>query len=326
MQIQNVVSISGGKDSTSLGLLAIERKTPNLHFVYADTGHEHAQTYEYLDYLNEVFKDLCGVGITRIKADFSRQIAGKREFIIKKWAEHGVPEERIQQALDILQPTGNPFLDLCIWKGRFPSTRARFCSSELKHIPIQKQVIDPLMADSQAVISWQGVRAQESEARRNLPERDVEFGSWEPEPTGLLIYRPIIAWTAEEVFHYHRKHNVKWNPLYEQGMGRVGCMPCIHANKAELREIAKRFPEEVLRVAQWEKIASMASKRGLASFFASDKTPGDHQGRSDQSAPGIEAVMEWALTGRGGRQIDLLHLADSQEEHVMCSSIYGLCE
>lgn len=326
MNIENVVSISGGKDSTALALLAIERKTENLHFVFADTGHEHAQTYEYLEYLNGVLLERAGVGITTVKADFSRQIAKKREFIQSKWAEHGVPQDRIDEALKILVPTGIPFLDLCLWKGRFPSTRARFCSSELKHIPIQQQVVDPLIEASQAVISWQGVRAQESLARRDLPERDVEFGSWEPEPTGLLIYRPIIAWTADEVFEYHRTQGVNWNPLYEQGMGRVGCMPCIHANKAELREIAKRFPAEAARVAQWEKWVTMASKRGLASFFASDKTPGDHQGRSDQAAPGIEAIMDWALTGRGGRQIDLLHLADSQEEEIACSSIYGLCE
>lgn len=28
-------------------------------------------------------------------------------------------EERIYRALEILKPTGVPFLDLCMWKGRF---------------------------------------------------------------------------------------------------------------------------------------------------------------------------------------------------------------
>lgn len=323
--IHNVVSVSGGKDSGAQALVAIERETPNLHFVFADTGHEHAQTYDYVAYLDGELRSRCGVGITRVKADFKDRIEGKRRFIEENWAEHGVSQERIDQALEILKPTGIPFLDLCMWKGRFPSTRARFCSEQLKHVPIQEQVVEPLLSTSSAVISWQGVRADESLARRDLPERDVEFGTWEPEPSGLLIYRPIITWTAEDVFAFHRKLGMRWNPLYEQGIGRVGCMPCIHAKKKELREIGRRFPDEVARVAAWERMVAQASKRGLASFFASDKTPGDHVGRSDQSAPGIEAVMEWALTSRGGRQYDLVHLVDALEEVPMCSSVYGLC-
>lgn len=37
---------------------------------------------------------------------------------------------------------------------------------------------------------------------------------------------------------------------------------------------------------------------------------------------GIEAVIEWANTGRGGRQMTFL--ADFIEPTV-CSSVYGLC-
>jgi tRNA(Ile)-lysidine synthase TilS/MesJ len=34
----NIVSVSGGKDSTALLLLAIERETENMQAVFADTG------------------------------------------------------------------------------------------------------------------------------------------------------------------------------------------------------------------------------------------------------------------------------------------------
>ncbi|MGA4815516.1 phosphoadenosine phosphosulfate reductase family protein [Pseudomonas aeruginosa] len=40
--------MSGGKDSTALLLLAIERGAEDLQAVFADTGHEHPQTYEYI--------------------------------------------------------------------------------------------------------------------------------------------------------------------------------------------------------------------------------------------------------------------------------------
>ena len=69
----NIISVSGGKDSTALLLLAIERNTENMQAVFADTGNEHQQTYDYVRYLHEnVFP------IRRVVADFSKQIAGKR--------------------------------------------------------------------------------------------------------------------------------------------------------------------------------------------------------------------------------------------------------
>ena len=306
--IHNVVSMSGGKDSTALAIVALERNTPNLRFVFADTGHEHAQTYEYIEYL----RGALGVEIETVRADFTHAIEHKRKTIGGKWRDDGVPEEKIQRALNVMRPTGNPFLDMCMVAGRFPSTRARFCSRQLKHDPIQI-LIDDLMKGAQAVISWQGVRADESHARRNLPERDIEFGTWEPEPAGLLIYRPIIAWTVEDVFAAHRRAGIEPNPLYAQGMGRVGCMPCIHARKSELREIAARFPDEIARVAEWERIVSDASKRDASTFFPT----------ADGRGGTLADVIEWSRTTRGGSQYDLLALA---EEPTVCSSIYGLCE
>lgn len=295
----NIVSVSGGKDSTALLLLAIERQTENLQAWFADTGHEHQQTYEYIDYLsNKVWP------IKTIKADFSAQISRKREFVATKWREQGVPEDRVLKALETLVPTGNPFLDLCLWKGRFPSTKARFCSEELKRNPIVEAQIELLDAGNE-IWSWQGVRADESLARRDLPELDEVGG-------GLWNYRPILKWTAEDCFAMHKKHGIKHNPLYEQGMGRVGCMPCIHARKDELLEISKRFPEEVERVARWERLVSAASKRGSSTFGVG----------VDVSVSSIHSVIEWAKTSHGGKQYDFLRM----EEGPSCSSIYGLCE
>lgn len=305
----NIVSVSGGKDSTALLLLAIERQTENLQAVFADTGHEHQQTYEYVQYLNDkVFP------IRMVKADFSQQIARKREFVATKWREQGIPERRVLRALEVLQPTGNPFLDLCLWKGRFPSTKARFCSEELKRNPIIEQVQLPLLEAGDTIWSWQGVRADESLARRNLAElEDVGGGLWN--------YRPILKWTAQDCFDMHKKHGIKHNPLYEQGMGRVGCMPCIHARKDELLEISKRFPDQVERVAEWEQLVQNASKRGTATLFPA-ASRGHHENEGAQEVGNIWQQIEWSKTARGGRQVDFIRLADAPA----CSSIYGLCE
>lgn len=318
MNEHNIVSVSGGKDSTALLLLAIERQTENLQAVFADTGHEHPQTYEYVQYLSDkVFP------IRTVKADFSDDIARKRAFVATKWREQGVQEELVLRALDALKPTGNPFLDLCIWKGRFPSTKARFCSEELKRNPIIEQVQLPLIEQGDDIISWQGVRADESLARRHLTERELK-GQW-PNGAELWNYRPILKWTAQNCFDMHKKHGIKHNPLYEHGMGRVGCMPCIHARKDELLAISQRFPAEIERVAEWERIVGQASKRGMSTFFAVvQDDPAAKDKPISHETHSIWRMVEWSKTSRGGRQYDFLRT--DNDNVPLCTSIYGLCE
>jgi 3'-phosphoadenosine 5'-phosphosulfate sulfotransferase (PAPS reductase)/FAD synthetase len=301
----NIISVSGGKDSTALLLLALELHAENMQAVFADTGNEHPQTYEYLDYLEQAL----GVSIRRVKADFTGRIAGKRAFVNQKWRAAGVSESIIADALEVLQPTGNPFLDLCVWKGRFPSSQAAFCSEELKRLPITAQVQDPLLDTGADVVSWQGVRADESSRRALLTMR--EHKSTNPSGAELWNYRPILQWDVEQVFAMHRKHGIRPNPLYAQGMGRVGCMPCINCRKDELLEIAQRFPDQIDKIRQWEAIVSKASKRASGTFFT-----------SDERGHGIDELVEWSQTARGGHQFDFLR----QQDSPMCTSIYGLCE
>lgn len=312
----NIISFSGGKDSTAMLLLAIERETDNLSAVFADTGNEHEQTYNYVRYIEQA----TGVPIRWVKADFSRQIAGKREFVLTKWASKwGAPQEAIDRAAAALAPTGNPFLDMCIWKGRFPSTKVAFCSEELKRNPIIDQVQKPLL-ETGNVISWQGVRRNESLNRRFLTERELKMTA--ENGNELWNYRPILDWTADDCFEMHRKHSIKHNPLYEQGMGRVGCMPCINARKDELNEIAKRFPEVIERIEQWEVAVGMAARRGESTFFTAEGLPPGSSPKQHYDAGNIIQVIKWAATSRGGKQRDFFREMDGP----VCSSIYGLCE
>lgn len=303
--VQHVVSVSGGKDSTTVYLRALELGRP-FRAVFADTGHEHEWTYEFVDRLAD---RTGGPAVEVVRADLSERLARHREYILAKWPEEGVPDAVVRAAADLHQPTGSPYLDLCILKSRFPSRRAQFCTEWLKTQPIIEQVVLPMLTAG-PVLQWLGIRAEESANRAKQPR----FNRHE---SGSYLWRPILRWTLADVWAMHTRHGLAPNPLYLHGMSRVGCMPCINCSKGELREVAARFPEHIARVQRWEAVVAQASKRGAASFFAAGTDPTDAEG-----AP-IHQVVEWAQTGRGGRQFDMFF---SQQPGGGCSSDLALCE
>ena len=51
------------------------------------------------------------------------------------------------------------------------------------------------------------------------------------------MLNPIIEWSSDEVWEYIRERRLPYNPLYDNGHTRVGCIGCpMRANKKELEE------------------------------------------------------------------------------------------
>jgi 3'-phosphoadenosine 5'-phosphosulfate sulfotransferase (PAPS reductase)/FAD synthetase len=261
MSIKHVVSVSGGKDSAATLLLAIERfGRRNLEPIFCDTGNEHDEVYAYLNYL----EGALGIKIHRLRANFDAEIAAKRLFIARDKRtrreyemrpvfeadgitpvskrdnrgailldKKGMPIQKTvkigggqrvrwsnkskRRALALLHPTGNPFLDLCMWKGRFPSRKAQFCTQELKVGPAVEFQLT-LMEAAHTVVSWQGIRRDESQNRRNAKKFESLGG-------GLYHFRPLVEWTAAQVFEYCASKGIKPNPLYLQGMAVWAACP-----------------------------------------------------------------------------------------------------
>ena len=107
-------------------------------------------------------------------------------------------------------------------------------------------------------------------------------------------------------FDYVKAHGEQVNELYAMGFERVGCAPCVNANKEDIRNWATRFPEMIDKIRDWE-------KRVGSTFFRMPFKDGRYRW--------VDDVVEWSRTVRGGTQLSVL--ADVVEP---CSSIYGLCE
>lgn len=272
--ILRIVSVSGGKDSTALYLWALDQfGRDGFRAVFADTGHEHPVTYNYLRNLPLM---TGGPGVEWVKADFSERLIAKGK-----------------------EPSGNPFLDMMLWKGRAPSARAQFCTEHVKLRPI-KDWLEQIRGDAE-VIMYTGIRAGESERRSKMPER--EFVALFDCDT----IRPLLKWTEAQVFDLLKSKGVPPNPLYENGSSRVGCYPCIHSRKSELANMPNWA---------WEKLEAWEKRVGR-SWFSADTVPGVF-------IPTIQDAREWAKTSRGGRQFDMF--AEDQKDVPSCMSTWGTCE
>jgi 3'-phosphoadenosine 5'-phosphosulfate sulfotransferase (PAPS reductase)/FAD synthetase len=220
------------------------------------------------------------------------------------------------------------FWDLARWKKRFPSTKARFCTQFLKMIPTQTW-INARRNEGCDVILYSGVRAAESPDRAKLPESE-----WDGYYAAKVV-RPLLRWSIDQVWAIHEKYSFPRNPLYEMGCHRVGCFPCINSRKAEIRVIAKYFPERIERLRQEEQ--SFNTINGISTFFPRNKVPFVQRSKEIQTksrgkmlVATIDDVVRWAHTERGGKQniFDFSHEENFRDDDrgLACSSSLGHCE
>lgn len=271
-----VAAVSGGKDSAAMCLWLTEQGIEHSR-VFADTGWEAPETYAYLDTL---------------RARLGPIVVVRNE---KLWTD--------------ARPGEGGMVTLIRSKQMFPSRTRRFCTEQLKLVPLKAHM--SRLADDSPVINAVGIRAAESLARSTMTEWEWndDFDCW--------VWRPLIAWSEQDVIDIHARHGLTPNPLYLRGSTRVGCYPCIYARKAEIAAL----PESVVeRLSPLEhELTADAVARGVerperAFFHLSD--PVSH---TDGFMP-IERVREWARSDRGGRQLRLLDTAEPG-----CVR-WGLCE
>lgn len=276
----HILSVSGGKDSTAAGLFLREQGIP-FRAVFFDTGWEHPDTYRYL---RDVVPTVLGVEV-----EWHRRLPSLSP-------RPDALAEALEAHLDLpLNPWGDrrsAMVRWCLKKGMFPSRVARWCTSELKyHAAVA--VMRAAHAAGELPVNVVGVRAEESAARRGLPEREIDAD------LDAAVWRPLIAWTTADVIAIHQRHGVQPNPLYlrAEGARRVGCWPCIQCGKAELRLLARdehrvRVLEALEFVVGW-----LACERYAERGDVMVRAPAFFQGNR------ADAVATWCgrCRGSGGR-------------------------
>lgn len=294
-----IVTFSGGKDSLAALLWVREHITTNFTTVFCDTGWEHPLTYEYI---------------------------------------YGIADKLHLDLVTLKSKKYDGMVDLAKKKNRWPSTRARFCTEELKTKPVIDYVLD-VVQDNMLMI--QGIRGAESPARAKMQAQCTYF-KYYFEPYGYDrngkpryhsyrrrdirayrekfaddLLRPVFDWSAKQVIDYILAAGLAPNPLYRMGYKRVGCWPCIMANQQDIFNIARQAPERIQYIARMEQ--GMKADGHSSSFFGPDKIP-TRAITSGEKYPTINDVVryvEWQ--NATGSLFD-------DDPATSCMSYYGLCE
>lgn len=131
------------------------------------------------------------------------------------------------------------------YRAGFPGRLQRWCTQEIKIDPIKAWLPAIEAVEGDCVMAL-GLRADESAARAALTELSddpVGSKSW-----GRYVWRPLLRWDVLDVLTVIAKAGLKVNPLYQMGLDRVGCFPCIFASKAEVQTMASIWPERVAEI------------------------------------------------------------------------------
>jgi len=292
-----LIFYSGGKDSQAALLKSIGvYGLQNCEAVFCDTGWENPVTYEHI-------KKTC-------------LEIGQKPVVLKSKKYNGM-------------------VDLAIKKQRFPSTKARFCTQELK----VKPTIDYVLSKKEHLIIIEGIRKNESVARQKMDDscdyfkhyfspygfdkkgkpkyftyRKDEVKEWVAQYSASKL-RPIFEWTAEQTIDFILQKGQTPNPLYYQGFKRVGCFPCIMANHGECRRIIDNFPEH------WDELKQIEQTVG-STFFPPNYIP--RWARISQIKNGQKfctaSDVEQYLKNKNAT-------GDAFEDDMIgCVSAYNLCE
>ena len=123
-----------------------------------------------------------------------------------------------------------------------PSRIHRWCCAIMKSAPLSRLLKQITGLDKQPkAMLFDGVRAEESVSRasRSRIGKNVKHNN-------MVNVRPIIEWSAIEVYLYLLLNNLPFNEAYRKGLSRVGCVICPYSSGWSEDLCGKMYPETIL--------------------------------------------------------------------------------
>ena len=134
----------------------------------------------------------------------------------------------------------------------FPSSAARFCTSDLKTGPIWREI---RAGYKQLVVNCVGIRAQESKSRAKkvANKGTLNFNTKNNNSVREAYdWWPIADWSIDQVWAEIAEAGQTPHPAYAAGNERLSCAFCIFGSKNDLRNAAAQRPELLDALSQLE--------------------------------------------------------------------------
>lgn len=212
----NIVSFSGGKDSTAMLLMMLERGEPIHSVIFFDTGWEFPGMLEHIDRVEEY----SGTEIIRLKPrkSFLHWML-KQPVIARKGPKKGQ-----------IHRTGNGW----------PSPSRRWCTRE------KVDTLNAYMKNIKNPISLIGYAVEEAHRAesKSLLKRIKN---------GCRVRFPLIEWkiTEANALKYCCKCGFDWDGLYDH-FRRVSCFCCPLQRIGELKTLRREFPDLWKKMLGWD--------------------------------------------------------------------------
>lgn len=170
---------------------------------------------------------------------------GTRELAEQQARAAGVPRFEV-----VARHRGDVMEDLlgyALRHGKWPSSTARWCTSDLKRTPtdtLLRKLANEVQATADRpvrVLTCYGMRAEESPARARKPQLEpyTRIASRDRQADRYL---PIHTWTTAQVFAAGDEAGITRHPAYALGQSRASCVLCIFLTRAELCRAAQHQP------------------------------------------------------------------------------------
>jgi len=135
-----------------------------------------------------------------------------------------------------------------------PSRIMRWCCTVFKANPL-----NAYLREQERILSFDGIRRAESNRRRNY-----ERISGNKKALKQLVFRPILNWSSLAVWLYIFAYKIPYNPAYDKGYARIGCVICPFGTDFNDFLTRKNYPE---RVQSWETMLVRYFRKEYADKF-----------------------------------------------------------
>jgi phosphoadenosine phosphosulfate reductase len=211
------VCVSGGKDSTVIQELCIMAGI-KCEFVHNHTSVDHPETVYFI---RREQKRIQKIGYI-FRIEVPRFADGRQKTMWNLIPKRGLPT-RIQRwcCVELKEYGGS---------GRYCVTGVRWEES------VARKNNRGLHEDDRVILN------NDNDMRRRLNESCI--------PKRKFILNPIIDWAEDDVWEFIKINKLPYNPLYDLGWKRIGCVGCpMGDNREELKNNPK-FAELYLRAAE----------------------------------------------------------------------------